>query len=101
MSESTRIVLELTGPLERAVGRDEVTIPWTGNGRLGDLLLRFCHDYPAAGEWLDGDGGLGRPDAAFPAGFLVIRDSAALPAKLDTPVVAGDRLTLMPLISGG
>lgn len=101
MTDSQRIVLELTGPLERAVGQEEVAIPWSGEGRLGDLLKQFCEAHPAASEWLDADGGLTRPDAEFPAGFLVIRDSAALSASLETSVTAGERLTLMPLISGG
>jgi molybdopterin converting factor small subunit len=101
MNLNASITLELTGPLERAVGRDEVVIAWSGDGRLGDLLRQFCRDYPAAAELLGGDAHWSSPDAAYPAGMLVIRDSAALAPKMETAIAAGDRLTLMPLISGG
>lgn len=101
MNANASIILELTGPLQRAVGHDEIAIAWSGEGRLGDLLHRFCRDYPAAAELLGGDAHWASADAAFPAGMLVVRDSAALAPKMETPIAAGDRLTLMPLISGG
>lgn len=101
MNANASIILELTGPLERAVGQDEVAIAWSGEGRLGDLLRQFCRAYPTAAELLGGDAHWAGDDAEYPAGILVIRDSAALAPKMETAIAAGDRLTLMPLISGG
>lgn len=95
------IIVELTGPLERAVGRTEVPVHCPGELRLGAILARLVEQHPETSPLLGDAAGFMRPDGEFPPGILVIRDSQTIPARLETPVAAGDRLTLMPLISGG
>jgi molybdopterin converting factor small subunit len=97
----SRVTLELTGPLERAVGSGEVVIEIDGNCRLGNVVQRLVQDYPAAGAVIANEAFFGRADGLFPPGLLVIRDGTAIVAKLDTEIADGQRLTLMPMISGG
>lgn len=101
MESPSRVTLELTGPLERAVGIGEVVIEIDGKCHLGQVVQRLLQDYPTAANVIANESFFGRAEGAFPPGLLVIRDGAAIAAKLDTEVADGQRLTLMPMISGG
>lgn len=95
------IILELTGPLQNAAACPLVSVSCDGNSTLGTVLLRFLHSCPSAAKVL-GDLERYRPKTgALPPGLLVVRDSVAIPSRLETTVAGGDRLTLMPMISGG
>lgn len=98
---TTSVTLELTGPLERVVGASEVTIPAEADDRLGRVVGRLVQKYPDAAQYLADETFFQQSEGKFPPGFLVIRDGATIAARLETPVAAGDRLTLMPIISGG
>lgn len=93
--------IELTGPLQRAVGEDEVRLDWPNEASLGELLKSLLSSHPEAADLLGDPQTLELPDAAVPSGLLVIRGAIVLPPTLETPIAPGDRLTLMPLISGG
>ncbi len=99
--DSDQIILELTGPLERAVGKTELCLPAAGNQMLGAVLAALITEYPAATSVLGEAGRYSAAEGDLPPGLLVVRDSAAIHARLETPVCAGERLTLMPMISGG
>ncbi len=95
------VTLELTGPLERLVGQGVVDLPLSDGGRLGEVLATLVDRYPQAEGQLAVADQLRLAEGPLPAGFLVIRDTVALAARLETPVTPGDRLTLLSLISGG
>ncbi len=97
----SEVILELTGPLERAVGAAEVTVPLESPPCLGRVISRLVRDHPAAGHYLGDIERFAAAEGDFPAGLLVIREGIALAARLETSVTPGERLTLMPLISGG
>jgi len=101
VESNSRVTLELTGPLERAVGRGEVVIYLNGENRLGQLVGRLVQEYPAAADIIADESFFQKCEGNLPPGLLVIRDGVAIAAKLDTEIVAGQRLTLMPMISGG
>jgi molybdopterin converting factor small subunit len=101
VKSDSHVTLELTGPLERAVGRGEVVIDLNGVHRLGQLIGRLVQAYPAAANIIADESFFEQPSGNLPPGLLVIRDGVAIAAKLDTEIVAGQRLTLMPMISGG
>lgn len=101
MKSDSRVTLELTGPLQRAVGCGEVVIHLNGEHRLGQLVGRLVQEYPAAADIIAGESFFEQSEGNLPPGLLVIRDGVAIAAKLDTEIVAGQRLTLMPMISGG
>lgn len=101
MESDSRVILELTGPLERAVGCGEVAIPISDACRLGQVLARLVQDYPAAAAVITDEAFAAQSDGNLPPGLLVIRDGVAIAAKLNTEITAGQRLTLMPMISGG
>lgn len=95
------IILELTGPLQNAAGCASVSVSCDGHSTLGMVLLDFIHACPSAAKVL-GDPERYRPETGvLPPGLLVIRNAVAIPSRLETTVVGGDRLTLMPMISGG
>lgn len=98
---TTELTLELTGPLERAVGHSELTVSAAPNDRLGQVIGRLVRKHPDAASLLAEPTYFDQNEGSFPPGFLVIRDGAAIDARLETPVAAGQRLTLMPMISGG
>ena len=100
ISSSDTVTLELTGPLERLVGEGVVCLP-VFQGRLGEVLAALVEQCPEAQEHLGSAAELRNSDGPLPAGFLVIRDGATVPARLATPVLPGDRLTLLSIISGG
>ena len=95
------LTLELTGPLARIVGCGEIQIPSDAHDRLGRVIGRLVRKHPDAAPFLAEASFLEQSEGAFPPGILVIRDGAAIAARLDTPVAPGERLTLMPMISGG
>lgn len=98
---TTELTLELTGPLERVVGHSELTVPAAHDDRLGQVIGRLVRQHPDAASLLADSEYFEQSEGSFPPGFLVIRDGAAIEARLETPVAAGQRLTLMPMISGG
>lgn len=101
MESNRRIILELTGPLERAVGCGEVVIDLNGDERLGEVVAQLVKEYPAAANIIANEAFFERAEGNLPPGLLVIRDGVAIAAKLETKISAGQRLTLMPMISGG
>ena len=101
MESDSRVTVELTGPLERAVGCGEVVIQISGGCRLGQVVGRLVQEYPAAAAVIADESFFQQSEGSLPPGLLVIRDGVAIAAKLDTEVADGQRLTLMPMISGG
>lgn len=101
MESDSRVTLELTGPLERAVGCGEVVIQISDGWRLGQVVGRLVQEYPAAAAVIADESFFTQSEGNLPPGLLVIRDGVAIAAKLDTEVADGQRLTLMPMISGG
>jgi molybdopterin converting factor small subunit len=95
------IILELTGPLERAAGCSEVRILSESAQTLSSVLMCLLTDYPQTKNVLGESSRYIVTEGELPPGLLVIRDSVALQARLETRVEPGDRLTLMPMISGG
>ncbi len=95
------LLLVLTGPLQTAIGRTEVSLHCPEVCRLGEILALFLQQYPEAIRVL----GLHHVDGPsleqIPPGLLVLQDNTLLPGKPDTEVRATGRLTLMPMISGG
>lgn len=96
-----RLTLELTGPLERAVGAGEVAILAEPDDRLGRVVGQLVRKFPDAAQFLADEAFFQQSEGKFPPGFLVVRDGATIAPRLETPVAAGDRLILMPIISGG
>lgn len=96
-----QILIELTGPLERAAGCSQVAIPYESSQTLGAVFARLLNEYPATKNALGDPGRYTATAGDLPPGLLVICDSVVLKARLETTVKAGDRLTLMPMISGG
>jgi molybdopterin converting factor small subunit len=101
VESDSRVTLELTGPLERAVGCGEVVIPISPRCRLGEVFERLVRDYPAAAAVIADESFFQQSEGSLPPGLLVIRDGVAIAATLDTEIADGQRLTLMPMISGG
>lgn len=101
MSITNQILIELTGPLERAAGRSQVAIPFESSRTLGAMFAWLLNEYPATKNVLGDSGRYTATEGDLPPGLLVICDSVTLKARLETVVKAGDRLTLMPMISGG
>ena len=99
--DSAGVTIELTGPLERIAGRREVAVPAAAEASLGRVIAELVRRHPDTAAYLADPEELERNEGGFPAGFLVIRDGQAIPPRLETPVAAGQRLTLMPMISGG
>jgi hypothetical protein len=95
------IILELTGPLERAAGCSEVRILSESTQTLSSVLMCLLKDYPETKNILGESSRYIAMEGELPPGLLVIRDSVALQARLETRVEPGNRLTLMPMISGG
>jgi len=93
--------IELAGPLETTLGRRFVDVPRPASGTVGGLLARLVVEHPEAGRFLGDAARLAEATGPLPAAVLVIRDGAALPASLEVAVRPGDRLTLLPMISGG
>jgi molybdopterin converting factor small subunit len=100
ISPADTVTLELTGPLERLVGDGVVQLSTCG-GRLGELLAALVEHCPDAQQHLSTATELRQGDGPLPPGFLVIRDGTTIPARLETRVNPGDRLTLLSIISGG
>lgn len=97
---SDTVLLELTGPLQRLVGQGEVQLSASG-GRLGELLAALVEHCPEAQEHLTSAAELRQASGPLPPGFLVVRDGTTVPARLETPVHPGEKLTLLSIISGG
>jgi hypothetical protein len=95
------IILELTGPLKNAAESAVITVSCDGHATLGMVLRNFIQVCPSAAKVL-GDADRYRLETGpLPPGLLIVRDSVAIPSRLETPVSGGERLTLMPMISGG
>ena len=84
-------VVRLRGPLKRLAGdRSEHAIE---GGSVGELLVAIERAHPAAQGWiLDERGVLRRHINVFVNGER---------GAQDTPVAAGDRIDVLPAISGG
>ena len=100
MSRS-EITLELTGLLARAGSRNEVRFPAEGSLQIGDVLAQLVREFPVTAEILGSETRLTAEDGNLPSGLMIIRDGSVLPFRLETMVSPGDRLMVMPLISGG
>jgi ThiS family. len=96
-----KIHLKLTAQLERAAGTGEAEVDCESKQSLGIILARLTKIYPETTAILGQTCQLELSQGALPPGLLVIRDSTVIPARLETTVSAGDRLTLMLMISGG
>jgi molybdopterin converting factor small subunit len=84
-------VVRLRGPLKRLAG-DRAEQPVEG-GSVTELLLEIERAHPAARGWiLDERGVLRRHINVFVNGELV---------RQDAPVAAGDKIDVLPAISGG
>lgn len=93
--------IDVTGPLEVALGRRSVEVACPAVGTLGGLLARLVAEHPGAARILGDAARLAEATGPLPTAVLVVRDGAALPAALEVEVRPGDRLTLLPMISGG
>jgi molybdopterin converting factor small subunit len=93
--------IELTGPLEVALGRRSVVVACPAAGTIGSLLASLVAEHPGAARFLGEAARLAEATGPLPTAMLVVRDGAALPASLEVAVRPGDRLTLLPMISGG
>jgi hypothetical protein len=98
---SSCLLLVLTGPLQTAIGRTEVSICCPEVCRLGEILTIFLQQYPEAIRVLGLQHVNGQSLQQIPPGLLVLKDNTLLPGKPDTEIRATGRLTLMPMISGG
>lgn len=98
---SGSIVLVLTGPLHKATGLQEVTLPCRENCSLGEVLGQFLTQYPAAVSVCGLPDTPDRPLDRLPPGLLVLRDNVLLPLIPSTEIGSSQRLTLTPMISGG
>ncbi len=84
-------VVRLRGPLKQVAG--ERTERAVDGGTVGDLLAAIERAHPAARGWmLDERGVLRRHINVFVNGEL---------GEQDTPVGAGDRIDVLPALSGG
>lgn len=101
VTSQSPVTLELTGPLQRLVGDAPVELGVGPASNVGELLAALVDRFPAAAEHLATAEQLRRGEGTMPAGFLLIRGGAAVAASLTTPVTAGERLTLLSVISGG
>jgi molybdopterin converting factor small subunit len=101
MTDQNQILIELTGPLQRAAGCSEVVIPCESSRTLGAVCAWLLIEFPATKTVLGDSSRYAVTEGDLPPGLLVICDSVTLKARLETAVKAGDRLTLMPMISGG
>jgi hypothetical protein len=101
MADSSPITLELTGALERVIGRSHVTLHCSQEQPATELFRRLLHEYPALKLYLGRHDGDDSERFSWPRGFLLVRDSQMLPSSPDTIVYPGDRLTLIQMISGG
>ncbi len=100
MTNEQKIRLELTGPIERIVGQSVVELE-SPTGTLGGLLAGLVQEHAETSSYLGDAETLGQMDGRLPPGLLVIRGGEVLPGSLATPVVPGETLKLMPMISGG
>jgi len=98
---SGSIVLVLTGPLHKATGLQEVALPCRETCSLGEVLGQFLRQYPAAVSVCGLTNLSDSPLDRIPPGLLVLRDNALLPLIPSTEIGSSQRLTLMPMISGG
>jgi len=96
------ITLELTGQLERAVGRESVTLRIDNpQPSLGEIMSHLVRAFPNVVDLVGDEDSYASPRGGFPPGFLVIKDGVAIQPYLETEFSAGDSLTLMSMISGG
>jgi hypothetical protein len=94
-----QVTLEFSGPLQRAMQSGELTVQGSGPCTISTVLAALMHTQQAA------VGALGvSPETVsdkLPPGLLVLRNRVLLPLRPETTVTPGERLTLMPMISGG
>ena len=98
---ANEIVIELTGPLERAAGCSQVAIPCESSQTLRAVFAWLLNQYPATKNVLGDSSRYTATEGDLPPGLLVICDCVSLKVRLETSVKVGDRLILMPMISGG
>lgn len=94
-----QVTLEFSGPLQRAMQFTELTVQGSGPCTISSVLAALLHSQPAAANALAAS-----PETVsrtLPPGLLVLRNRTLLPLHPDTTVTPGERLTLMPMISGG
>jgi sulfur carrier protein ThiS len=94
-----QVHLEFSGPLQRAMQTSELTVQGSGTCTISTVLAALLHSQPAAAASL----GIAPETvaSALPPGLLVLQNRVLLPLRPETIVQPGERLTLMPMISGG
>jgi molybdopterin converting factor small subunit len=100
-AQSSGIRVELTGPLRRSAGVTHTDVPLENQITLGDLLNRLQELHPATSAQLSPGTAAAGQSPAWPAGLLALRNQQLLPADPKYVLMAGESITLMPMISGG
>ena len=75
MTNQNQILIELTGPLERAAGRSQVAIPCDSSQTLGAVFAWLLNQYPATKNVLGDSNRYAAGVGNLPPGLLVICDS--------------------------
>ncbi len=95
------ITVELTGQLQHHLQHEQLTLDCSQTPTLAGVLGALAIAAPASigilGEAITAPQEL----TALPPGLLIMRQQAMLPRDPQTAVSDGDRLTLIPMISGG
>ncbi len=94
-----QVTLEFSGPLQRNMQTSELTVQGSGPCNISSVLTALLHSQPAAAAALGAT-----PESVsetLPPGLLVLRNRVLLPLRPETSLQPGERLTLMPMISGG
>ena len=94
-----QVTLEFSGPLQRAMQTRELTVTGSGACTLASILAALLVAQPRAAQALAVPAD--SVATTLPPGLLVLRNRVLLPLKPETSVTPGERLTLMPMISGG
>ncbi|MFZ9089198.1 MAG: MoaD/ThiS family protein [Planctomycetaceae bacterium] len=95
------ITVELTGQLQHHLQQEQLCLECGQNPTLAGVLFALTTHSPKTAEILGTEVALPEQQTALPPGLLIMRDGLMLPLQPGTPVSDGDRLTLIPMISGG